>query len=138
MPYKRLWKIGSCKVGPPNERVLQLIFSPQMDKGIKDCTVLMATLVPYTGRSGLHTHSVDEIMHVITGRGKGVEGDKTFAIEPGTIIYMPAGVQHECRNFGDDTMQIFCVYISSLSNKQIDEYVRNSKVRIEQKRNCAK
>ena len=130
MSYKRLWEIGSYKVGPPNERALQLIFSPRTDKGIKDCAVLMATLVPYTGRSGLHTHLVDEIMYVITGRGEGVEGDKRFKIEPGTIIYAPAGVQHECRNYGDDTMQIFCVYIPSLSNEQIEEYVKNSKVGI--------
>ena len=131
MMYKRLWEIGSYKVGPPKERALQLIFSPQTNKGIKDCTVLMATLAPYTGRSGLHTHSVDEIMYVITGRGEGVEGDKRFKIEAGTIIYVPAGVQHECKNYGDDTMQIFCVYVPGLSDEQIEEYVKNSKVRIE-------
>ena len=119
MPYKKLWEIPSYKVDPPNERTLQVIYSPQIDKGIKDVTVLMSILFPHGGRSGLHTHTVDEIMYIITGRGEGVEGDDIFEIEPGTIIYAPAGVKHECRNFSDETMQILCIYVPSLSNEVV-------------------
>lgn len=130
MPYERLWEIPSFKVDPPNERALQIIFSPQVNKGIKDTTVLMSTIFPHTGRTGLHTHPVDEIMYVITGRGKGEEAGKTFKIEPGTIIYAPAGVEHECRNLGDETMQIFCVYIPSLPDEIVEKFVKGAKLRI--------
>jgi mannose-6-phosphate isomerase-like protein (cupin superfamily) len=126
MPYKRLQEIGSYKVDPPTERSLQLLFTPQVDRGIKNCTVLMASLVPRTGRSGLHSHTVDEIMYVVTGEGEMAEGGKTFKIGPGTAIYAPAGVEHESRNLGEETMQIFCVYLPSLSDEKIEEYVRDS------------
>jgi len=127
MPYKRLQEIGSYRVDPPNERTLQLIFSPQTDKGIKNCTVLMANLAPHTGRSGLHTHVVDEIMYIVSGKGEIVEGGKTTKLEPGTAIYATAGVEHETRNLSGEPLQILCVYIPSLSDEQIEEYVRNSK-----------
>jgi len=130
MSYKKAWEIPSYKVSPPNERSLQILYSPQIDKGIKDITVLMSTLFPHTGRSGLHTHDVDEIMYIITGRGEGVEEDKVFDIQPGTIIYAPAGVRHECRNFSDETMQILCVYVPSLPDDVVDKFVKNAKLRV--------
>jgi len=130
MPYKKLWEVPSYKVDPPNERTLQILYSPQIDKNIKDVTVLMSTLFPHGGRSGLHTHDVDEIMYIITGRGEGVEGDKVFDIEPGVIIYAPAGVRHECRNFSDETMQILCIYIPSLPDDVVEKFVKNAKLRV--------
>jgi len=130
MAYKRLWEIGSYKVEPPNERSLQILFSPQVDKGIENLTVLMSTLAPHSGRTGVHTHPVDEVIYVITGRGEGKENGKTFKIEPGTIIYAPAGVEHDCRNFSDETMQMLCVYVPALPDESVDRIVKNSKLRV--------
>jgi len=130
MPYKRLWEIGSFKVDPPNERSLQILYSPQVDEGIQNVTVLMSTIAPHTGKTGLHTHPVDEIIYIITGRGEGEEGGKTFKIEPGTIIYVKAGVEHDCRNFGDDTMQMLCIYVPALPDEAVERIVKNAKIRV--------
>jgi len=130
MPYKRVWEIGSFKVESPNERSLQILFSPQIDKGIKDTTVLMSTIVPHTGTTGAHTHDVDEIIYILTGRGLGVEGRETYDLEPGTVIYAPAGVEHECRNLGDDSMQLFCVFIPALPDEAVERITKNAKVRV--------
>ncbi|MBC7189339.1 cupin domain-containing protein [Candidatus Aerophobetes bacterium] len=129
MPHKKLWEVPGYKVHPPNERTLQVLYSPQIDKGIKDVTVLMSTLFPHGGRSGLHTHDVDEIMYIITGRGEGVEGEEVFDIEPGVVFYAPAGVKHECRNFSNETMQIFCVYVPSLPDNVVEEFVKNASLK---------
>lgn len=130
MPHKRIWEIGSYRVDPPTERALQIIFSPQTDQGIKDCTVLMSTIAPFTGTTGPHTHNGDEIMYVITGRGEGTEAGKHFKVEPGTIIYAPAGVEHECRNLGEETMRLFCVYLPSLPADKVREFVDKAEVRV--------
>ena len=127
MAHKRLQEIPIYKADPPRERTLHLIFSPQIDPGIKDCTVLMANLVPRTGRSGLHSHSVDEIMYIVSGEGEIFQDGETIKLEPGTAIYAPAGTEHETKNFGEKPLEILCTYIPSLSDEQIEEYVRNSK-----------
>lgn len=126
MPTKSLWEIGSYKVEPPNERSLQILFSPQKDKGVQNFTLLMATIAPHTGQTGIHTHPVDEYIYIITGRGEGKEEEKTFKIEPGTLIWAQAGVKHECRNLGDETMQMLCVYVPALPDEVVDRIVKNS------------
>ncbi len=130
MPNKRLWEIGSQKVEPPNERSLQILYSPQQDKGMQNVTVLMSTIAPHTGKTGMHTHPVDEILYIITGRGEGEEKGKTFKIEPGTIIYVSAGVEHDCRNLGDETMQMYCIYVPALPDEVVERITKNSKLRV--------
>jgi len=121
MPYKRLWKTPSKKVAPPNERCLQIIYSPQQDAKVANATFLMSTLAPHSGQTGVHTHVVDEIIYIITGRGEGEDDGKAFELVPGTIIYAPAGIKHNCRNFSDESMQMFCVYVPALP----DEIIKN-------------
>lgn len=124
MSYKRLNKIKGTKIEPPKERFLQILFSPQLDKNIENFTALMSTIAPRSGQTGLHTHPVDELIYIITGRGEGEEDKKTFNIEPGTIIYAKAGVPHNCKNYSDVTMQMFCVYIPALPNQVVENIIK--------------
>ncbi|PKP58001.1 cupin domain-containing protein [Candidatus Atribacteria bacterium HGW-Atribacteria-1] len=130
MSYKKLWEIGSFKFEPPNERSLQIIYSPQVDERIQNVTVAMSTIAPHSGKTGIHTHPVDEVIYVITGRGECEEDRKTFKIEPGTIIYAPAGVKHDCRNFSDETMQMFCVYVPALPDEVVEKITKNAELRV--------
>ncbi len=130
MPHKRLWKIHSKKVAPPNERCLQIIYTPQRDEKVANATFLMSTLAPHTGQTGVHTHVVDEIIYVITGRGEGEDDGKSFELVPGTIIYAPAGVKHNCRNFSDESMQMFCVYVPALPDEIVNNLLQETAVRV--------
>ena len=132
MPYKKLWEIGSFKVEAPKERSLQILFSPQVDNDIENCTVLMSTIAPHSGKTGIHAHPVDEVIYIITGRGEGEENGKTFKIVPGTIIYARAGVEHDCRNFSDETMQMLCVYVPALPDEIVKNITKNAKLRVRQ------
>ena len=69
-----------------------------------NCTILMSTLVPHRGETGIHTHPVDEVIYVIIGRSEGEEDGKTFKIGLDNIIYTPEVVRHDCRNFSNETM----------------------------------
>jgi quercetin dioxygenase-like cupin family protein len=130
MPYKRLHGIGSMKVAPPCERSLQILFSPQVDKDMENFTALMATIAPHLGQTGIHTHPVDEIIYIITGCGEGEEDGKTFKIEPGTIIYAKAGIPHNCKNYSDEAMQMYCIYVPALPNEAVERITKNAKIRI--------
>jgi len=126
MPYKRVWEIPSAKIPAPKERALQIVMSPQVDKGMQNCTLLTSIIAPRTGKTGVHTHPVDEYIYIITGRGEGEESGKTFKIEPGTLIYAPAGVEHDCRNLGDDTMVLFCIYVPALPDDVVEGIIKKS------------
>jgi mannose-6-phosphate isomerase-like protein (cupin superfamily) len=73
---------------------------------------------------------VDEVIYVITGRGEGEENGRIFKIEPGTIIYAPAGAKHDCRNFSDEIIQMLCVYIPALPNEVVKKITKNAKLRV--------
>jgi len=133
MPHKRLWKIPSKVVAPPNERCLQILYTPQQDQNVANATFLMSTLAPHTGQTGVHTHVVDEIIYVITGRGEGEDDGKTFELVPGTIIYAPAGVKHNCKNFSDETMQMYCVYVPALPEEIVKNLLNEAVIRVPEK-----
>jgi len=118
------------KVDPPCERSLQILFSPQVDENVENFTALMSTIAPHSGQTGTHTHPVDELIYIITGRGEGEEDGKTFIIEPGTIIYAKAGVPHNCKNYSDETMQMFCIYVSALPDEAVERIIKNSEIRL--------
>ena len=130
MPYKRLHEIGSMKVNPPTERSLQILFSPQVDGDMENFTALMSTIAPHSGQTGPHTHPVDELIYIITGRGEGEEDGKTFKIKPGTIIYAKAGVLHNCKNYSDETMQMYCIYVPALADDAVERITKNAKIRV--------
>lgn len=73
---------------------------------------------------------MDEVIYVITGRGEGEENGRIFKIEPGTIIYAPAGAKHDCRNFSDEIIQMLCVYIPALPNEVVKKITKNAKLRV--------
>jgi len=129
MPYKKVRTIPSWRANPPNERSLKILFSPQCDQGFPDTTFLISTLVPHTGQTGRHTHPVDEIIYVTSGYGEGEEERVTFPIEPGTVIYAKAGVEHDCRNLGDETMELFCVYVPALPDSAVERILTNAQPR---------
>jgi len=58
----------------------------------------------------LHTHNVEESVLLLEGRATVTMGEETFAIEPGTSTWVPAGVPHRFVNSGDTAMRIFWVY----------------------------
>lgn len=47
-------------------------------------------------------HSRDEVYVVISGRGRFVVGDRSHAVEPGEVLFVPAGVEHRFESFSDD------------------------------------
>lgn len=127
MPHTTISEIPTKKTDKPNERSLQILYSLSPDsarRGFRDqhdATVLVSTIYPHGGRTGVHTHPVDELICVISGRGYGKEQEDRFAIEPGTVIYAPANVEHDCVNLSNETMKLLCVYLPALPQQTVEQ-----------------
>ena len=105
-------ELPSAKADPPRERFLKLISSPETT-GYDKATVLFSH-IPAGSGTGPHTHpDSDEIMFFV-GRGEGKIGNETFKLETDSVLVVPKGVEHECRNTSADTLKIYCVYIPPL------------------------
>lgn len=110
MLISKIWKIYSSKVDPPFKRGLKVIFSP-IDDGTINFTLLVSTIYPGGGKAPLHKHEDSgELICIISGRGKGILGDKKFSIEPDMAFYAPPKIMHQVLNTGDETLKILCFF----------------------------
>jgi quercetin dioxygenase-like cupin family protein len=69
----------------------------------------------------MHFHpNCDEILHVLKGRILQVAGDKSFEMNEGDTISIPAGIHHSTRNIGKEDA-ILAISFSSASRQVIGE-----------------
>ena len=121
------WEFPAVKADPPRERFLKLISCPETT-GYDKATVLFSHIPPQSG-TGLHAHpDSDEIMFFV-GRGEGAIGAEKFKLETDSVLVVPKGVAHECRNTSaTETLKIFCVYIPPLKlNPMLAELAEKTK-----------
>ena len=51
----------------------------------------------------LHVHpDAEELVVVTCGQGSAHVGDKYYDVQPGDVVHIPTGAEHEVRNTGDD------------------------------------
>jgi len=113
----KVWEVKGYKVPPPTERTLKMLFSPEL--GNTDKVTVLASLIPPGGTTGLHSHDVDEIIYIASGRGIHVEGDEEHPVEPDMVLYAPAKIAHEVRNTGDETIKLICVFVPPLKPSEV-------------------
>lgn len=63
-------------------------------------------------RVPLHTHPIDEVCIVVTGKARLTVGDETTSVGPGAIAFVPAGVPHAAENHGVEPVRILGVFAS--------------------------
>jgi len=112
------WELPSVKAGPPAERFLKMIFSPEVND-YENATVL-SVHIPPGSTTGMHAHAdSDEIIYFL-GRGEATLGEEKVKIENDLVILAPKGVQHEARNTSDtETLKAFCVFIPPLKPTEL-------------------
>jgi len=67
---------------------------------------------PPNAHAPAHDHAAaEEIIYVLTGRGEIYFDGVPEPVQPGTVAYVPAGVEHSVNNTSDQVMKI--VYIFS-------------------------
>jgi mannose-6-phosphate isomerase-like protein (cupin superfamily) len=91
---------------PPGDlpRKVQVTIHPKRN-GAKQLTMGLF-MIPFGGHSKLDTHpGVEEAYYILQGRGEVVIDGVRSKLEPGTSVYIPAGVEHQSFNLGNDELR---------------------------------
>lgn len=68
-------------------------------------------LAPMVGdRIPLHTHDVDEAITILEGEAETRLGDERRRVNPGTVMFIPAGIAHGTANAGGRPLRIQAVF----------------------------
>lgn len=59
---------------------------------------------------GMEVHDGDQIIYVVEGEGLVVLDDQEEDVEKGSMIFVPAGVQHNLTNSEDKPLKLFTIY----------------------------
>lgn len=117
-------KIPRVVLPPPNPRGYRVALHPDIN-GCSKATVLLVDFEP-GGSTSLHIHDGDEIIYILEGDGDAVEireGVRSVTpISQGSIIYAPAGLEHQVMNSAGSKMTIYCVFIPPIKpSKQAED-----------------
>ena len=73
--------------------------------GSKELCIFEQWCVPGTG-APIHTHKVEEVLSVISGKAEVCLGDKTAILNKYESVVIPAGLEHGFRNIGNEELQM--------------------------------
>jgi mannose-6-phosphate isomerase-like protein (cupin superfamily) len=74
-------------------------------------TQLVVMTIPPQGEIGVETHDEnDQILSFVSGVGEAVVGGERQSVEPGTVVVVPAGVEHNFVNAGPNPLVLYTVY----------------------------
>lgn len=76
-----------------------------------DGQVRIQRVVVHPGGSlGMHVHEGNcEVVYVVSGGGKVLDGDDEYRLEPGLVTYCPEGKRHSIINDTEDDLELFAV-----------------------------
>lgn len=86
--------------------------------GLHDLFLNQGTLDPQSALGGANHPDNDEIYYVVEGRSlvdlggdpDTGEGSETFSLEPGMVVFVPAGTFHRLRNVSDERIRILALW----------------------------
>lgn len=59
---------------------------------------------------GSEVHEVDQVLYAVDGEGEAILDGVRHPFEKGTVACVPAGVEHNFVNTGDEPLRLFTVY----------------------------
>ncbi len=85
------------------------LLGPQ-NSDAKNLAFGLATFPP-DSNAPAHTHDAqEEIIFILSGHGRFVSAERTAALEPGTAIFIPPGLQHQIVVTGGETLKLVTVF----------------------------
>ncbi len=85
-PSARVFAASPTTPAPRGSRYAELLRVPALSAGWY--------VLPAGATDGQSPHGEDEIYCVVRGRGRVRLGEDDRAVEPGAVVYVPAGVEH--------------------------------------------
>lgn len=90
---------------------LAIVIDPDVsDEAVaENLTVFFERIAP-GDRIPEHVHTVDEVLFVDEGVIEARLNERSRTIEPGAVVFVPAGMPHGFRNVGDEPARIHAVF----------------------------
>ena len=86
-----------------NENFRQVVFTAEHSQ------LVLMSLLP--GEDiGLEVHDVDQLLYAVHGEGQAVLDGAEHDFAKGIVVCVPAGVQHNILNTGDEPLRLFTIY----------------------------
>lgn len=77
---------------------------------------------PGNAHAPVHVHAdAEEILYVISGRGRMYFNGKPEDIEPGTFMFAPAGVEHSIEATTNEDLKVFYVFSPPVKQGSYDK-----------------
>lgn len=105
MPVKRLANIPVEPVASGEGVHRQILIGP--DEGPH--FAMRRFIIEPGGWMPRHTNAVEHEQIVLRGRARIGIGDEEFEVEPGSVVFIPAGTPHWYRTVGDEPFEFICV-----------------------------
>lgn len=83
----------------------------------------------------MHVHvDSDEIIYFV-GRGEGIIDGEKIQLETDSVMVVPKGVEHECRNTTEtETLKLFCVFVPPIKlNETLKKLAEETREHLESK-----
>ena len=72
---------------------------------------LVAMTLPVGGDIGSEVHDDgDQYFRIESGEGEVMIDETTYTVQPGDVIVVPAGAEHNVTNTGTESLQIYTIY----------------------------
>lgn len=108
MKHIREHEVAGLQVPRPHARTLKHLVAPWAG-GSSRVWIGMTKIDPRSS-SNPHSHpEKEEIFYVVSGRGEIVVAWERQAIEPGSIIMVPPGAEHQLFNDGDESLKVLSI-----------------------------
>ena len=102
-------------VGDPDDHRPNTTWRLAVDTGTGDRRAALSFLEERCAvgdRIPLHRHDVDELVVVVSGAGTYSLDGEAHTVEPGDVVFIPAGAVHGTINSGDEVLHLHAVFPS--------------------------
>ena len=114
-----------------NEEIIELVlnntfYRKEIFTGPHSQIVLMSVPAGETIDREIHMH-IDQILFFVQGKGQAILNDIKSDILPYHLVFVPAGVQHEFRNTGQEDLKLFTIYSPAHHQAGIVQEIKHEK-----------
>jgi mannose-6-phosphate isomerase-like protein (cupin superfamily) len=105
MKYIREQDVEGDRIGPPHQRVIRHLVTPE-NMGIKNLWLGTSAVDPgFTSNAHAHEDQ-EEVFYCISGKGRIRVDDEEVILEPGVAVYVPPKGVHQLINDGDEILKV--------------------------------
>lgn len=104
---------------PPHERHVRVLLSPLIQDGIEDFAVGFTEVPPFIAGTRHHHKNGSEIWLLYSGNGLARVGEEEFQVSAGSVVYTPAGTEHQFVNNTSEPVRLYFLYVPSGEEKAV-------------------